>query len=216
MLLLFSGEDIMISFVFGMPYSETASSVLGKTRAAAAGSASFVDTLAKAGAAGQTTALLSSRTQAAGQAKKPLVYDLRPCGYFSLADENGQITYKGVTFQCDRQKNRLTLGDVSNEKACIKVGLKRGGSLVFNRNSKGDLLKALQMFDKEDRDRILAAIYKDEIARSTYNRDRQEQMDSVLGMAPDDDEYTEDAVSGEPEGYLKNDEQLAAEGNVQI
>lgn len=215
----------MISFVFGMPYSESASSVLSRSRAAAAESGSFASVLANT-RTGEQTAKSSANAQAAGpaakscaksgQTGKPLVYNLRQCGYFSLADEDGRITYKGVTFQCDRQKNRLALGDVYNEKNCIKVGLSRGGSLVFNKGSKGDLLKAIQMFDKEDQDRILAAIYKDEIARNTYNQDRQEQTDSILGMAPDDDEYTEDSLSGEPEGYIKNDGQLAAEGEVLI
>lgn len=166
----------MISFVSGMPYSESASSVLDRSRAATPASDSFASVLANTRAGGQTasianlqfamqasksvanaqtTGLAAKSSAKTGQAAaKPLIYDLRQCGYFSLADENGRITYKGVTFQCDRQKNRLTLGDVSNEKNCIKVGLARGGSLVFNKNSKGDLLKALQMFDKEDQDRI--------------------------------------------------------------
>lgn len=228
----------MISFVSGMPYSENASSVLDRSRAATPASDSFASVLANTRAGGQTasianlqfamqasksvanaqtTGLAAKSSAKTGQAAaKPLIYDLRQCGYFSLADENGRITYKGVTFQCDRQKNRLTLGDVSNEKNCIKVGLARGGSLVFNKGSKGDLLKAMQMFDKEDQDRILSAIYKDKIARNTYNQDKQKQTDSVLGMAPDDDEYTKDSLSGEPEGYAKNDMQTAAEGSIQF
>lgn len=212
----------MISFVSGMPFNETTSSVLGRNRAAAAAGAeasvtagTFASVLADTRAAGQTAKSFAN-AQAAGKSAKPLVYNLRQCGYFNLADENDEITYNGVTFQCDRKKNRLTLGDVSNEKNCIKVGLSRGGSLVFNKGSKGDLLKALQMFDKEDQDRILSAIYKDKIARNTYNQDKQKQTDSVLGLAPEDDEYTNDSLSGEPEGYVKNDMQTAAEGSIQF
>lgn len=134
---------------------------------------------------------------------------------FNLADEDGNITYKGVTFRCNREKNQLLLGDVSNEKNCIKVGLSQGGSLVFNRNSKGGLLKALSMFDKVYQDRTLSAIYQDKIAQNTYNRDRQEQADSILGMTPEGGEYTEDILSDELEGYIKNEVQTAAEGNVQ-
>ena len=119
----------MISFVSGMPFNETASSVLGRNRAAAAAGAeaavtagTFASVLADTRAAGQTAKSFAN-AQAAGKSAKPLVYNLRQCGYFNLADENDEITYNGVTFQCDRKKNRLTLGDVSNEKNCIKVGL---------------------------------------------------------------------------------------------
>ena len=43
-----------------------------------------------------------------------------------------------------------------------------------------DLLRALPMFDKEDQDRILEAIYKDKIARNTLEKSKLEEMDAVM------------------------------------
>ncbi|GEM_PF-6507234 len=36
------------------------------------------------------------------------------------------------------------------------------------------------MFDKEDQDRILEAIYKDKIARNTLEKSKLEEMDAVM------------------------------------
>lgn len=40
--------------------------------------------------------------------------------------------------------------------------------------------RALPMFDKEDQDRILEAIYKDKIARNTLEKSKLEEMDAVM------------------------------------
>ncbi len=81
--------------------------------------------------------------------------------YSLMADENGIVKYKGVEFRCDYENNRLCLGDVSNPKNCITVGLERGGCLVFNRDNIDDLVKAIDMFSPEDINRIMRAIAQD-------------------------------------------------------
>ena len=81
--------------------------------------------------------------------------------YSLMADENGIVKYKGVEFLCDYENNRLCLGDVSNPKNCITVGLERGGCLVFNRENIDDLVKAIDMFSPEDINRIMRAIAQD-------------------------------------------------------
>lgn len=82
-----------------------------------------------------------------------------PYGYLS---KDGIISYNGVNFVCDEEKNCITLGDVSREKDTITVALSGGGSLKFNVNNIDELRKALGMFSPEDVNRILRAI-------STYN-----------------------------------------------
>lgn len=81
--------------------------------------------------------------------------------YSLMADENGMVKYKGVEFRCDYENNRLCLGDVSNPKNCITVGLEKGGCLVFNRDNIDDLVKAIDMFSPEDINRIMRAIAQD-------------------------------------------------------
>ena len=81
--------------------------------------------------------------------------------YSLMADENGIVKYKGVEFRCDYENNRLCLGDVSNPKNCITVGLERGGCLLFNRENIDDLVKAIDMFSPEDINRIMRAIAQD-------------------------------------------------------
>ena len=66
-----------------------------------------------------------------------------------------------MEFRCDYENNRLCLGDVSNPKNCITVGLERGGCLVFNRENIDDLVKAIDMFSPEDINRIMRAIAQD-------------------------------------------------------
>lgn len=85
----------------------------------------------------------------------------RKAPYSYLADDGGAITYNGVTFFCDYEKNRICLGDVSDIKDCICVGLSEGGSLVVNRDNIGNLSKAIGMFSPEDANRIMRAISQD-------------------------------------------------------
>lgn len=80
--------------------------------------------------------------------------------------EDGLITYNGVTFFCDYKNNAICLGDMSNPKEVINVALEGGGVLKVNRDSIGDLVKAIDMFSPEDVKRILDAIARDNFCRS--------------------------------------------------
>ncbi len=46
--------------------------------------------------------------------------------------QNGTITYKGVTFVCDTDRNRITLGDVTDRSKCLNISLKGGGCLMWS------------------------------------------------------------------------------------
>lgn len=80
---------------------------------------------------------------------------------YSHLAENGVINYNGILFVCDDKKQRICLGDVSDPKECIRVGLSGGGSLWVNRDNLGDLSQAIGMFSPEDVNRILRAIAQD-------------------------------------------------------
>lgn len=80
--------------------------------------------------------------------------------YGHLAEE-GTITYNGVVFVCDERTNSICLGDMTDEKNVLTIGLSGGGSLKVNRNSLGSLSKAIGMFSPEDVNRIMRAIAQD-------------------------------------------------------
>ena len=84
--------------------------------------------------------------------------------YFAMAKDD-MIVYQGVVFMCDRLTDTLTLGDVSDPNNCIRVGLSKGGSLLFNRNDAGSLMNAITMFSPEDQERIVKAIQIDNMAQ---------------------------------------------------
>lgn len=75
--------------------------------------------------------------------------------------EDGVIEYNGVTFVCDYDHNRLTLGDTSDPDQCINIPLAGGGSLLVNRDNVDALSKAIGMFSPEDVKRILEALARD-------------------------------------------------------
>ncbi|MEZ3429228.1 MAG: hypothetical protein K1W36_02925 [Lachnospiraceae bacterium] len=89
----------------------------------------------------------------------------RTCPYDNLA-QNGVISYKGVDFVCDYEKNAICLGDMSNSKDVLTIPLEDGGSLMVNRNNLGDLAQAISMFTPEDINRIMRAIADDNRAQS--------------------------------------------------
>ena len=94
--------------------------------------------------------------------------------------EDGVIEYNGVTFVCDYDHNRLTLGDTSNEKNCINIPLSGGGSLLVNRDNIDALSKAIGMFRPEDVKRILEALAKDnKIQQMKKELDDMENGDDV-------------------------------------
>lgn len=97
--------------------------------------------------------------------------------YAHLA-KDGIIEHNGVIFVCDDEKQQLTLGDVSDPRACITVQLSDGGSFVFNRNKIGELAKAIDMFSPEDVKRIMYAIAQDAQCRRMEN-ELEEDINSL-------------------------------------
>lgn len=85
----------------------------------------------------------------------------RSAPYSALADQDGVVTYNGTVFQCDYEKNRLCLGDVSNPDNCLSIPLEKGGCLVVNRDNIDGLIQAIGMFSPADVNRIMQAIAKD-------------------------------------------------------
>lgn len=108
--------------------------------------------------------------------------------YSLMADERGIVVYKGVEFRCDYEHNRLCLGDVSNSKDCITVGLEKGGSLVFNRNNIDDLVRAIDMFSPEDINRIMRAIAEDAKIRQIKMQIEDETSGMEVLDKPEDEE----------------------------
>lgn len=88
--------------------------------------------------------------------------------YSELA-EDGIVSYNGVNFQCDYERNALCLGDTSDSNQCLTIPLSAGGSLIVNRNNIGDLGSALGMFSPEDVNRILRAITQDQQVQDKIN-----------------------------------------------
>ena len=94
--------------------------------------------------------------------------------------EDGVIEYNGVTFVCDYEHNRLTLGDTTNKEDCINIPLSGGGSLLVNRDNIDDLSRAIGMFSPEDVKRILEALARDnKIQQMKKELDDMENGDDV-------------------------------------
>lgn len=102
---------------------------------------------------------------------------------YSHLAKDGMIEYNGVTFMCDDEKQRITLGDVSNPKNCLTIPLSEGGCLVVNRDNLGDLSDAIGMFSPEDVTRILNAIAADNKAQEMQKQ--IEDDENSIGEAED-------------------------------
>lgn len=113
-----------------------------------------------------------------------------PYGYLA---EDGVITYNGVIFVCDEQKNAICLGDMSDKGNVLTIPLSGGGSLMVNRNNLGDLSQAISMFSPEDINRILRAIADDNKAQEAQ-RTLDEESDSI-GDDAEQNLFDEDAVA---------------------
>lgn len=117
----------------------------------------------------------------------------RRAPYSAMANENGIIEYKGVTFQCDYEHNRLCLGNVSDVRNCITVELEGGGVLVFNRANVDDLIKAIDMFSPTDINRIMRAIAQDAKLRQIQMEIEDETSGERVLDKPEDEEKVEAA-----------------------
>lgn len=109
--------------------------------------------------------------------------------YEAYADGD-TITYNGVVFSCDREKNAICLGDMSNKKDVLTIPLEGGGSLMVNRNAVGMLADAMSMFSPEDANRIMRAIADDKKAQET----QQEIEDDKNSLGDDADEKVIDEM----------------------
>lgn len=89
--------------------------------------------------------------------------------YATLADENGIITYNGVTFVGDMARNSLCLGDMTDIDNILTIQLSDGGYLKVNLDDLDSLSKAIGMFSPEDQNRIMRAI-------AQHNRIKQIQQ----------------------------------------
>lgn len=128
----------------------------------------------------------SDRKYIDGEAYAAKIASEKHAPYDDMADENGFITYHGVTFYCDKDNNQLTLGDVSNPANTITVPLEAGGSLVFNRENIGGLSRAITMFSGEDVRRIMTAIAQD--AQCARKQNEIEELETKVGTKPEEAE----------------------------
>ena len=103
--------------------------------------------------------------------------------YAAYADGD-TITYNGVVFTCDSEKNAICLGDMSDRGNVLTIPLEGGGSLMVNRDSIGMLAGAMSMFSPEDANRIMRAIVEDKKAQET----QQEIEDDKNSLGDDADE----------------------------
>lgn len=110
--------------------------------------------------------------------------------YSYLADENGIIEYNSVMFQCDNEKQAITLGDVSDKSKVINITLSNGGSLIVNRDNLDDLAKAIGMFSPEDINLIMRAIAQDAKIRQM----QKEIDDTVEGLGENEKNELEEFV----------------------
>ncbi|MCR4619060.1 MAG: hypothetical protein K5669_12845 [Lachnospiraceae bacterium] len=81
------------------------------------------------------------------------------CPYNYLA-KDGVIEYNGVIFVCDYRHNAINLGDVSDPKKVLRIGLPSGGSLNVNINNLDSISFAAGMFSSEDLNAIMRAIHE--------------------------------------------------------
>ena len=116
--------------------------------------------------------------------------------YFAMAKDD-MIVYQGVVFMCDRLTDTLTLGDVSDPNNCIRVGLSKGGSLLFNRNDAGSLMNAITMFSPEDQERIVKAIQIDNMAQKA----RKDVEDAKSGESVRSSDEAETDTDRNEESY---------------
>lgn len=116
-----------------------------------------------------------TKIEASEETKPSFLIGAGKAPYMDLADASGQITYNGVTFQCDSSKNALCLGDMSDESQILTIPLSGGGSLRVNVNSLDGLGRAIGMFTPRDQKRIM-----DALAIYAKVRNKQDEMKSEV------------------------------------
>lgn len=115
--------------------------------------------------------------------------------------KDGVIIYNGVLFTCDERSNSICLGDVSDPKKVINVTLSGGGHLKVNRDSLGQLSKAIGMFSPEDVNLIMRAIHQDTKVQSMQKE--IEDLEASVGeqIASGNDAAETDGDTAEEAGW---------------
>lgn len=117
---------------------------------------------------------------------------------YSYLAKDGMIDYKGVIFVCDDEHRALHLGDTSDRKKCIQIGLSGGGTLIVNRDNLGDLAKAIGMFSPEDVNLILRAI-----AQDAKIQQMQKEIDDETSSIGEAEEAGESDSEEDEEGLVQ-------------
>lgn len=120
---------------------------------------------------------------------------------------DGVIIYNGVLFTCDERSNSICLGDVSDPKKVINVTLSGGGHLKVNRDSLGQLSKAIGMFSPEDVNLIMRAIHQDTKVQSMQKE--IEDLEASVGeqIASDGDAAEKTDTETDNVAYNEMDEE---------
>ena len=123
--------------------------------------------------------------------------------YSYLANEDGVIEYNGVIFTLDNERKWLCLGniDLNRMDQVIRIPLSEGGCLMVNRDSVGDLAKAIGMFSPEDINRILRALKMD--GKIQQMKHEIEEMEDGIGKSSE--EQNADSVESAKEAAEKSE-----------
>lgn len=135
---------------------------------------------------------------AAGSTKRHIIIEkmngtYQPSFPYEAYADGDTITYNGVLFVGDKERNAICLGDMSNKGDVLTIPLEGGGSLMVNRNAIGMLAGAMSMFSPEDANRIMRAIADDNKAQET----QQEIEDDKNSLGDDADEKVIDEMVAE-------------------
>ena len=125
------------------------------------------------------------------------------CPYSYLA-KGGIVEYNGVIFTCDYKENALCLGDMTDPKKVLRIGLPSGGSLKVNVDSIGSLQKAASMFSPEDLNAILRAIHEYNHCSKKLNEIDDEENKSPEDIAEESAEEAQTEVSEKEPKYAEN------------
>lgn len=136
------------------------------------------------------------------------------CPYSYLA-KGGIVEYNGVIFTCDYRENALCLGDMTDPKKVLRIGLPSGGSLKVNVDSIGSLQKAASMFSPEDLNAILRAIHEYNHCSKKLNEIEDEENKSPEDIAEESAEEAQNEVSEKEPEYAENSlvQQISAHKN---
>ena len=120
---------------------------------------------------------------------------------YAAREKNGVIEYNGVIFNCDEERNAITLGDTTNAANTLTIPLEKGGCLMVNRDNLGQLADAIGMFSPEDVNRILRAIAADNKARQM-----QQELEEDKNSLGDSADSALETRAGNTEGAENTEE----------